>query len=256
MGLKELKPIHRISFLQFFVAELVKNTAKERELKEKIEAEKIKIKYVEPSKQISLDPLGNSVIFHQRPQVRADEQVKNHIPELKKSITREEPIEKEITPHTHRVKLPKRITDPSTPLTNESPLQKSKPIKSFGHQMTSRPSPSMSTPFQGAGNDYALKKIDPLIQDPAVQMIECPGAGKNILVKARNKINSTKITLNEVEIKNIINYFSSYTKIPVIGGILKAAIDNLIISAIASEYAGSRFIINKKSPYQLIEGTK
>ena len=253
MGLKELKPTHRISFLQFFVAELVKNTTREKELKNKIEAEKIKIKYIEPSKQINQENIGKSVIFHQ---------------ELEK------PIEEEITPHTHRVKLPKRIIEPSTQLTKnpnylnlkkpvsskpttiKTPMQRSKKIQSSRHQMISRTPPSMNANFQGTDNNYPLRKINPLIQDAAVQMIECPGAGKNILVKTRNKINSTRTTLNEAEIKNIINYFSRYAKIPVMGGILKAAVENIIISAIVSEYVGSRFIINKKSPYQLIEGRK
>jgi len=263
MGLKELKPIHRIYFLQFFAAELVKNTAKEKALREKIEAEKIKIKYLQPSEPIKLDNIGNSIIFHQKPE------------KLEKSITHEEPIEEEITPHTHRVKLPKRITDPSTPLTKtpnyfnlekdsykkptqikESPLQRSRNIQSSGHQMISKPNYKMNISTQGANNDYPLRKIEPLIQDSAVQTIECPGAGKNILVKARNKINSTKIILKEAEIKNIINHFSMHAKIPIMGGILKAAVDNIIISAIASEYVGSKFIISKKSPYQLIEGKR
>ena len=40
--------------------------------------------------------------------------------------------------------------------------------------------------------------------------------------------------------------------IPPMNGVLNAAIDNMVISAIISE-AGSRFIIEKKSPYALIE---
>ena len=135
-------------------------------------------------------------------------------------------------------------------------LQKSKAIKSSGHQMVSKPAPSMNMPSQGTSDNYPLKKIDPLIHDNAVQMIECPGPGKNVLVKARNKINGTKVVLNEADIKNIITYFSMYAKIPIMGGILKAAVDNLIISAVVSEYVGSRFIITKKSPYQLIENVK
>jgi hypothetical protein len=253
MGLKELKPINRIFFLQFFTAELIKNMAKEKELKKRIEAEKIKIKYIQPPEDIKLNNIGNSVIFHQDPE------------KLEKSITSEEPIKEEITPHIHRVKLPKRITNPSTSLTktpsylnlnkpssNKELMQKSRKIQSHGSQTISKP-PPINQPLPTTP-DYALKKIEPLIKDNAVQMIECPGPGKHILVKARNKINSTKIILNESEIKNIINYFSVSAKIPIIGGILKAAVNNLVISAIVSEYVGSRFIINKKSPYALIEG--
>mgnify|MGYP001610347913 FL=1 len=85
-------------------------------------------------------------------------------------------------------------------------------------------------------------------------MIECPGPGKNILVKVRNMVNVTKIILSEDEIKDIINFFSTATRIPISKGILKARLDNLLISAIVSDLTGSRFIMNKKSPYELIEG--
>ena len=104
--------------------------------------------------------------------------------------------------------------------------------------------------------DESLKKIDNLIKDVAVQMIECPGTGKNILVKVRNKISITRIILNESEINSIINYFSKNAKIPVSEGVLNAAVGSLLISAVVSEYAGSRFIITKKSPYELIEGIR
>ena len=85
-----------------------------------------------------------------------------------------------------------------------------------------------------------------------VQLIECPGPGKNVLVKVRNKINLTKIAMNAQEIDKIIEYFSQEAKIPIINGILKAAVGDMVISAVSSQYAGSRFIITKKSPYSLI----
>ncbi len=101
--------------------------------------------------------------------------------------------------------------------------------------------------------DEPLKKIKSFIQDRAVQSIESPGAGKNILVKVRNKINTTKSVLAEEDIKSIIDHFSKKSMIPAMNGVLNAAIDNMVISAVSSQ-AGSRFIIEKKSPYALIEG--
>lgn len=100
--------------------------------------------------------------------------------------------------------------------------------------------------------DEIMNEIDKIIDDKSVQMIECPGAGKNILVKVRNKINLTKIILNEMEIKNVINHFSDLTRIPIVGGVLKASVDSSIISAVISD-TSSRFIINKRSPYNLID---
>jgi hypothetical protein len=62
------------------------------------------------------------------------------------------------------------------------------------------------------------------------------------------------LILNETEIKNVIVYFSDYARIPIVGGILKTSIESMMISAVISDYAGSRFIINKRTPYDLIQG--
>jgi hypothetical protein len=85
-------------------------------------------------------------------------------------------------------------------------------------------------------------------------MVECPEAGKNILVKVKNRINLTKLNLNEEEIKSVINYFSDSARIPVMGGILKASLGSITISAVISD-SGSRFIINKLNPYNLIDSS-
>ena len=59
-----------------------------------------------------------------------------------------------------------------------------------------------------------MQSIKQQIQkDPKIQSIECSGPGKNILIKRFNKINSTRITLNQVEIANIIHTFSEHAKI-------------------------------------------
>jgi hypothetical protein len=45
----------------------------------------------------------------------------------------------------------------------------------------------------------------------------------------------TKIILSQGEIMQIINNYSQQARIPLVGGILKAAVGNLLISAIISE---------------------
>ena len=60
----------------------------------------------------------------------------------------------------------------------------------------------------------------------------------------------TPVTLTEQEIRNVIESFSRETKIPLIEGILKTAYENLLITAIVSEYVGGRFIIQKINPQQ------
>lgn len=141
--------------------------------------------------------------------------------------------------------------------------QNSKPIKEFRHSFNIKNAPQKTyrtinpIPNKIIQNnkirtiEEIINEINKIINDKSVQMIECPGSGKNLLVKVRNKINLTKIILNESEIKNVINHFSNLARIPVIGGVLKASIDSSIISAVISD-TNSRFIINKRSPYNLI----
>lgn len=88
-------------------------------------------------------------------------------------------------------------------------------------------------------------KVLSLINNPQVNLIECPGPGKFMLVKVLGRPQITKITLTKEEIQETINYFSEQAKIPVISGLFKAKINNIIITAVISEIVGSRFIITK-----------
>jgi hypothetical protein len=97
-----------------------------------------------------------------------------------------------------------------------------------------------------------MEKIGPLLRDNTIVAIECPGPGKNVMIKKYNQMNMTRIILSQEDINGVIEYFSNEARIPLAGGILKAAVGNAIISAVVSEFVGSRFIINKITPYSLI----
>lgn len=237
MTLKQLNDVDRILFLQDFTKELVINSGKELGLKLILETEKIKRKYIdeEPQNIEKIDKFFNK--------------------EYQKSIGFEEHEKREkieMAPLQRRLVYHPRI---------HKPLQKDKLIRKEPQQVSRQPlevsrsivqqKPSV---LHSIGQGYS--KIDSLIKDISVQMIECPGAGKNVIVRVRNRLNTTKIILNESEIKEVINHFASQARIPVVGGILKAAVGDLIVSAVISELIGSRFIINKKSPYSLIEGVE
>lgn len=163
------------------------------------------------------------------------------------------------------VKEPEVNLEPASNIIFNEEFQKSKAIKEVRYPFITRKIPTKINQFikplisnQNFSNtktrtiNEVMNEINKIINDKSVQTIECPGAGKNVLVKVRNKINLTKIILNEEEIKNVINYFSDSVRIPVIGGILKASLGNITISAIISD-SGSRFIINKNNPYNLID---
>lgn len=96
----------------------------------------------------------------------------------------------------------------------------------------------------------SLAKIDSLLNDPAVQTIECPGPGKQILVYKAGVIQTTNLLLSIEEINNIMKEISEKTRIPIISGIFKAAFGDLITTAVISDFVGTRFMIQKKSAIQ------
>lgn len=97
---------------------------------------------------------------------------------------------------------------------------------------------------------HSLSKINPLLKDPTVTEIECSGANERLLVKKAGIIQKTQVILSADEIKKILDEFSEKTKIPIIEGTFKAALDNLIMIAVISEILGPRFIIQKKNPFR------
>lgn len=223
MTLNQLNNEERIFFLLEFAGELVINSAKDKELRDLIEAEKIKMKYLE--KDDTFEEFGKTFLFNEFEPSKFE---REKIPIKKRFFTKPirimkplQDIKKIIPQIPYKPIFPKPIVKPTSP-------------------------PSLST------SSSPLSKIDMLLNDIGLQLLECPGPGRNILVKVRNNINTTRVTLNNDEIKGIIDYFSKQANIPIVGGILKAAVGDMIISAISSEFVGSRFIITKKSPYSLI----
>ena len=95
-------------------------------------------------------------------------------------------------------------------------------------------------------------KITQMIEDPRITSIECSGPDKLITIKIFNNPSPTKISLTQDEISSIIEKFSQYAKIPVISGLFKATIKNLIITAVISDFVGSRFVITKINPAFII----
>jgi len=94
-----------------------------------------------------------------------------------------------------------------------------------------------------------LEKLNPLIQDPLIQTIECEGKDQQIIVKGNIGTKKTNIILNEKEIKDIIKRFSEVAKIPIQEGIFKVVVGKLVLSSIVSQIVGTKFIITKISMY-------
>ncbi len=217
MSLKQLDDLKRILFLNYFVLQLIIESTKDEKIKKLIEIEKIK-------KKLNLEKVENKKIDEIRPE---------------KNITPRQIIKPIVKPTIKTIIKPKVL-----------PMIQSKAITPQPVIIPQTREIEQRLVQESIVN--GIEKIESLIRDQNIQSIECPGQGKNLLVMFRNKINITKITLTEEDIKKIVEYFSNNAKIPVIGGVLKAAVGLLVISAVVSEYSGSKFIINKKSPYEII----
>jgi len=94
-------------------------------------------------------------------------------------------------------------------------------------------------------SDLDLGKLNSLIRDPAVKIIECDGEDEKIIVRGDMGIKPTVIILSKDEIEEIIEKFSVTTKIPTHEGVFKVVAGRLILTAIISDVISSKFIIKK-----------
>ena len=99
-------------------------------------------------------------------------------------------------------------------------------------------------PIPTPGVEIDLFKINPLIKDPAVRIIEA-NPDEKVMVIGTMGTKPTDIVLNKEDMDRIINTFSEASKIPTTEGIYRVVVGNLILSAIISETIGSRFTIKK-----------
>ena len=90
-----------------------------------------------------------------------------------------------------------------------------------------------------------IGKLNPLVNDPAVRVIVCNGAGEKIIVKGVMGVKKTNIILSKQEIDQIIKKFSEITRIPAHTGIFEVAAGRLILSAIISDTTSTKFTIKK-----------
>ncbi len=242
MGLKQIKNADRIVFLRDFTREILCNYSEKYQVENEIEIEKIRQKFIQPllSQEEAfkrfIQAQSQAEIKGMEPSKFSGSQEQQDLPADRKQMIHREPI-----PKTMQIKNPVQVQKPS--LKQETMQQPPKQISITLPQLTS----PAARPGSG------MKKIEPLLRDLTVLSIECPGPGKNILVKKYNQINITKVIMSQEEITEVINEYTNQARIPLVGGILKAAVGNSVISAVVSEFVGSRFIINRATPYSLLQ---
>lgn len=216
--MQDLKHEDRLLFLRFFTIELIKNT-KPRPIP------KILTEELEEEKEHPRLPKPNPVLEARPILIKTEQKI---------IIPLSEPLIRPLTKPIMSIKP--KIQRPMTRIIPQSIMQQPSSSIPIVEPDLTKPLPS----------GFDLGKVNMILKDPGVSMIECPGPGKLFLVRSMGKIKNTKITLNEQEIRQVIEKFSEQARIPLATGIFKAAVGNLIITAILSEFAGSRFIITKK----------
>jgi len=88
-----------------------------------------------------------------------------------------------------------------------------------------------------------IEKIETIIKEQGFQALECPGPRRFLIIKKNNKLLLSKISLDELEIQELVKSFLNTQKID--EKVFKIKRNNLTISGIISESAGSRFLIIK-----------
>ncbi|MEM0465592.1 MAG: hypothetical protein QXW97_02730 [Candidatus Pacearchaeota archaeon] len=248
----EIKHIERIIFLIKFTEEIIKNLSKRHDIERKIRIEKLKRKFgLKPSianSEIneSFKEVLNSRILEPPQYPKILEYLYDNEPTTVKNenleiIKPKKPLLKNPPPK----QIPKILQKKESIFHKDSGIQE---IKKEDILKKTKILESIKPEYSQKPENFSLGKIDEILKDPFIQAVESPGPEKNVLVKKNNRINVTKIILSQEEINNIIKIFSEYSKIPIIGGILKAAVGDLVISAVISEQAGSRFVLKKISP--------
>lgn len=256
-SLKQIPIEKRITFLKKFTTEVVLSLIKEIHIKQRVEKEKIKQKILSPIREpiITISPVFQPSKFQSVQKEGSKEEV------LAMSNQRTIDINQLRKPMVHRARIPRQIPIQIKNL-QKTPRQPNPQEFKASRQIPTQPkkiSPQLKSlketkpEAKPRPKDLALGRIESLLRDREIQLIECPGPNKNLLIKRYNKINTTKIILSQVEITEILYSFAKEAKIPVVGGILKAAVGDLVVSAVISEFVGSRFIINKLTPYSLIQ---
>lgn len=95
-----------------------------------------------------------------------------------------------------------------------------------------------------------LGKLAAILVDPSVFSVECPGPYKNLLVNRGGNIQTSGITLTPEEVNAVMHNISEQTRIPLMPGVFRAAVQDLLVTAVISDYVGTRFMVQKRNPFQ------
>jgi len=113
--------------------------------------------------------------------------------------------------------------------------------------------PALVQPAEGVSYGNSYGKIVPLLNDPSVSSIECLGADKPIMVIRIGELQRTRISLNELEIRKLLEGVADLAHVPLLEGVFRVVVNGLNVNAVVSGMIGSRFVIKKATAYGLLE---
>ncbi len=132
------------------------------------------------------------------------------------------------------------------------------PIKTNSYQLPNPgkkrftiPADQSPQPVVPVGSKFG--KIELLLHDPTVTLIECYGADKYLSIIRTGQRQPTKIKLIQQEIDNLIKKMADEARIPLIEGVFRAAVENFVVHSVISNNVGVRFIIKKYTPYSMLD---
>jgi len=91
-----------------------------------------------------------------------------------------------------------------------------------------------------------MEKLNPILADPSVQSINCPGSNQNITILRMGIPQITQMSFTSNEINDFMKDLSEKTKIPLLPGLFKVIFQNIIVTAVVSEFIGTKFLIEKR----------
>lgn len=173
------------------------------------------------------------------------QEVKETEPEIP-SIASTENMSAQIDkPETEIKKVPTPPTLPPLPSAQQLP-----PLPKFHENIAKIQLPSLPPPSENQIFPVRFGKITQILLDPTVFSVECPGPGKNLIVNKAGQIQAAPLILTKKEIDEVMDEISEKTRIPIVQGLFKAAVQDLIVTAVVSDYVGTRFIIQKRTPFR------
>ena len=230
--LEQMPDDFRTSFLLKLTKEIIENTSSYKEFKVKEEVKD----FIKQERERKIPPpiINRDIQEIKRVEIRK-EKVKKFVGErIKKDFDKISEMRKvDLLPELKRIskpiQKPKTIKIPPVLRIPESALPETVSYL--------KPTPT--------SEKIDIGKMNIMVRDPLVKIMECNGPEENILVTGIMGRKPTPIKLSKQEIEEIVGKFAAAAKIPVNEGLFKAAIGNLVISAVISETVGIKFIIRK-----------